>query len=257
MDKLLTIDGLNILRRVYEGNAGMDDSDEKAAKAALNAKSSFRKIFDTHKPTHALAAFDYGGTTWRHELYPEYRQARKPMPEPLRQVLPRFQDDLINMGIPVVSIPNVEADDVIGTVITRWCADNRGEAIVCSTDKDLHVLIALGALIWDHFKGEWHDRQWVKEKFGVDVEKLADYLALMGDATDGVPGVSKIGSKTAAKLLNAYHTLDGVFSGAGILMNPLGQKLRAEAGKARISRQLVQLKTDVQIGVTWNMLRCR
>lgn len=255
MGKLLIIDGLNIVRRVYEANSDAPDSDEKAAKALVNSLSSFRKMLGTHKPTHALAAFYFGGHTWRHDLYPTYRQDRRPMPDPLKQAMPEMHTMLADIGVAVVSVPGCEADDVIGTVTLRWLAEGRGEAIVSSTDKDLHVLIAQGAVIWDHFKGEWHDRAWVRNKFGVEVEMLADYLALMGDAADGVPGVSKIGAKTAAKLLNSYHTLDGVLAGAGILINPLGTKLRNEAGMARLSRQLVQLKTDVQVGVTWSMLR--
>jgi DNA polymerase-1 len=255
MNKLLIIDGLNIVRRVYEANANAPDSDEKAARAMVNAMSSFRKILGTHQPTHALAAFDFGGNTWRHDLYPQYRQDRKPMPDPLRAAMPGFHKSLTDIGLAVVCVPECEADDVVGAVTLRWLAEGRGVAVVCSTDKDLHVLIEQGALLWDHFKGEWHDRAWVKNKFGIEVEMLADYLALMGDATDGVPGVSKIGAKTAAKLLNSYKTLDGVLAGAGILMNPLGVKLRAEAGMARLSRQLVQLKADVRVGVTWSMLK--
>ena len=108
--------------------------------------------------------------------------------------------------------------------------------------------------MWDHFKGEWHDDAWVRNKFGVAPELLVDLLALMGDVTDGVPGVSKVGMKTAAKLLNAYGDLDAVMAGAGILKTPIGERLRAEREVLYLSRQLVQLKTDVRLGVTWNML---
>ena len=102
--------------------------------------------------------------------------------------------------------------------------------------------------MWDHFKGEWHDDAWVRNKFGVAPELLVDLLALMGDVTDGVPGVSKVGMKTAAKLLNAYGNLDAVMAGAGILKTPIGERLRAERDMLYLSRQLVQLKTDVRAG---------
>lgn len=253
MAKLLAIDGLNIVRRVYEASPE-PDSDLKASIALRHAFSSFRNVLDAHAPTHVLAAFDYGGETWRHALYPRYREHRAPMPAVLREALPEFQERLRAAGVPVAMLPGVEADDVVATCVMRWLQENRGEAIVATTDKDLHVLIAHGALVWDHFKNEWHDDAWVRNKFGVAPELLHDLLALMGDATDGVPGVSKIGMKTAARLLNAYGSLDAVMAGAGILKTPLGERLRAEREILYLSRQLVELKTDVRLGVTWKML---
>ncbi|MBC7686450.1 MAG: 5'-3' exonuclease [Bdellovibrionales bacterium] len=253
MGKLLAIDGLNIVRRVYEASPE-DDSADKAETALRNAFSSFRRLLDTHSPTHVLAAFEHGGPTWRHALYPRYREQRAPMPSFLREALPAFHERLAAEGLHVLMIPEVEADDVIATGVLRWLAEGKGDAIIASTDKDLHVLIANGALVWDHFKGEWHDDAWVRNKFGVAPELLLDLLALMGDVTDGVPGVSKVGMKTAAKLLNAYGDLDAVMAGAGILKTPIGERLRAEREVLYLSRQLVQLKTDVRLGVTWNML---
>ena len=253
MGKLLAIDGLNIVRRVYEASPE-DDSVDKAETALRNSLSSFRRLLETHSPSHVLAAFDHGGPTWRHALYPRYREQRAPMPSFLREALPAFHERLNAEGLHVLMIPEVEADDVIATGVLRWLAEGKGEAIIASTDKDLHVLIAQGALVWDHFKGEWHDDAWVRNKFGVAPEQLVDLLALMGDVTDGVPGVSKVGMKTAAKLLNAYGDLDAVMAGAGILKTPIGERLRAEREVLYLSRQLVQLKTDVRLGVTWKML---
>jgi protein Xni len=253
MAKLLAIDGLNIVRRVYEASPE-PDSPIKAATALRHALSSFRTVLDTHEPTHVLAAFDYGGTTWRHALYPRYREHRAPMPSDLRAALPEFQQRLTQAGMHPLCIPDVEADDVIGTGVLRWLAEGRGEAIVATTDKDLHGLVAHGALVWDHFANAWHDDAWVRQRFGVAPEQIVDLLALMGDVTDGVPGVSKVGMKTAAQLLNAYGDLDAVMAGAGILKTPLGERLRAERDILYLSRQLVELKTDVRLGVTWNML---
>src|SRR5471032_2520582 len=237
MGRLLAIDGLNIVRRVYEASPEPDGPEK--AEIALR---------------HALPAFDFGGNTWRHDLYAGYREARAPMPSALREALPGFYDKLRGVGLHVVSLPEVEADDVIGTVVLRWLADGRGEATVASTDKDLHGLIAQGARVWDHFKGEWHDHAWVEAKWGVPPEQLPDLLALMGDVTDSIPGVSKVGVKTAARLLRTYGTLDAIMAGAGILKDTLGETLRKEREMLYLSRQLVQLKTDVRVGVSWNML---
>jgi protein Xni len=253
MAKLLAIDGLNIVRRVYEASPE-PDSDLKASIALRHALSSFRNVLEAHAPTHVLAAFDYGGDNWRHALYPRYREGRAPMPSYLRDALPGFHQRLREVGLHVLAIPEVEADDVIATSVTRWLSEGRGEAIVATTDKDLHCLIADGALVWDHFKGEWHDDAWVRARFGVAPERMLDLLALMGDPTDGVPGVDKVGMKTAARLLNAYGDLDAVMAGAGILKTPLGERLRAGREILALSRQLVQLKTDVRLGVTWKML---
>jgi DNA polymerase-1 len=253
MSKLLAIDGLNIVRRVYEASAE-PDSDDKAASALRHALSSFRNLAGAHAPSHVLAAFDHGGPTWRHALYPRYREGREAMPACLRAALPAFYARLRELGMCVVVVPEVEADDVIGTCVMRWLNEGRGLAIVATTDKDLHGLIAHGALVWDHFKGEWHDDAWVRARFGVAPERMADLLALMGDVTDGVPGVSKVGMKTAARLLNAYGDLDAVLAGAGILKTPIGERLRADRAILDVSRQLVALKLDVQLGVTWNML---
>lgn len=253
MGKLLAIDGLNIVRRVYEANIE-PDSAAKAETALRHALSSFRKLLVTHEPTHVLPAFDFGGHTWRHDLYPRYRENREPMPEVLKERLPDFYVQLAALGLEVIEIPEVEADDVIATGVMRWLTEGRGDAIIASTDKDLHVLIAHGALVWDHFKSEWHDSKWVEQKFGVPPEKLADLLALMGDVSDSIPGVSKVGVKTAAKLLQSYGDIDRIMAGAGILKDALGERLRKDSAQLAISRQLVELKADVRMGVTWNML---
>ena len=253
MARLLAIDGLNIVRRVYEASPE-PDSAEKADIALRHALSSFKNLINGHAPTHILPAFDFGGPTWRHALYAGYREGRTPMPAALRAALPGLYDKLAGFGLTVLAVPGVEADDVIGTAVMRWLHEGRGDAVVASTDKDLHGVIAYGALVWDHFKSERHDRAGVERKFGVPPELLPDLLALMGDVTDSIPGVSKIGLKTGAKLLCAYGNLDAVMAGAGILKGPLGERLRKEREILYLSRQLVQLKTDVQLGVTWNML---
>ncbi|HWU97155.1 MAG TPA: 5'-3' exonuclease H3TH domain-containing protein [Oxalicibacterium sp.] len=253
MGKLLAIDGMNIVRRVYEANAETDLV-IKAEVALRHSLASFRKLLSMHQPTHVLAAFDFGGPTWRHALYPAYREHRDAMPQALKDGLPDFYAQLAGWGLQAVSVPEVEADDVIATAVLRWLGEGRGEAIVASTDKDLHVLIDAGAMIWDHFRSEWHDEKWVEEKFGVPPAQLAELLALTGDAADGVPGVSKVGVKTAARLLQNYGSIDRIMSGAGILKDAMGERLRKDSAQLEMSRKLVTLKTDVRLGVTWNVL---
>ena len=253
MGKLLAIDGLHIVRRVYEASTEPDGS-VRAEAVLRHSLSSLRRLLSTHQPTHVLPTFDAGGHTWRHDLYPKYREHRAPMPADLAEHLPDFYQQLSALGLTVVSVPGVEADDVIATAVLRWLGEDRGDAIIASTDKDVHRLIAQGALVWDHFKNEWHDHKWVEGKFGVPPEMMPDLLALVGDVSDGIPGVSKVGVKTAAKLLHSYGSLEGIMAGAGILKNPLGERLRKERELLDLSRKLVELKTDVRLGVTWKML---
>jgi DNA polymerase-1 len=178
------------------------------------------------------------------------------MPDELREVVPGFRERLTrDLGIPIACVPNVEADDVIGTVVTRWLTTKQAPVVVLSTDKDLATLMAQGALIRDHFKREWRDAAWVQAKFGVAPELLADLLALTGDSTDDIPGVEKVGVKTAAKLLNEYGSLETLLDNAGSIKGKLGQKLVEQADMARLSRKLVALDTAVRLGVTWNSLR--
>lgn len=253
--KLLLIDATHLLRRVYEANQEKNDLEKKARDGMRNAFASFRRLLDTQQPTHALAVFDHEGTNWRHALYPAYQANRKPMDDALKGRLPAFYDQLRKSGLRVVAVPDVEADDVIGTVARRWIDEARGEVVIATHDKDLHTLAAIGALIWDHFGEQWHDHDWIEQKFGVPARLLSDYLALMGDSTDGVPGVEGIGKKKAATLLNTYGDLDAVMARAGTLLNPVGALLRKGRANLTVSSQLVALKMDVQVGVSWKDLQ--
>ncbi len=269
MAKLLAIDGMALVRRIYEagvpsggapaGGANFSPPSEagqveQAEQAFASMRASFTRLLQQQAPSHVLLAFDAPGSTWRHELYPAYKAQRPETPALLRQGLPDFFALLQSWGLQVLCIPGVEADDVIATGVLRWLREARGAAVIASSDKDLHCLIADGALLWDHFKNEAHDRRWVEQKFGVEPELLVDLLAFVGDAADNIPGVPKIGVKTAAKLLRAYGSLEGVMAGAGILSDAMGQRLRAGREQLYLSRQLLTLKTDVTLGVSWKTL---
>jgi DNA polymerase-1 len=250
----LAVDGLSIVRRVFQAAKDEPDLAKRAEDAISSSCRTFRRLLETLAPSHVLTAFDAGGHTWRHDLYPRYREGRQSMPDELRAQLPNMMTRLQEMGVHSVQIPEVEADDVIATAVTRWLDKGYGQAIVATTDKDLHQLTALGAWIYHPFDSELRDAAWVGKKFGVPAALLGDYLALVGDGADDVPGVSGIGAKKAAELLRRYGSLDGVFAGAGILLDTVGRNLRKGKADALVSRQLVALKTDVVLGVTWKQL---
>lgn len=253
-NRLLLIDGLNLVRRVYEAQP-TEDSPEKANAAVRSSIASFKRALKEHNPTHVLAAFDFGGPNWRHRMFEGYREARRPMPDPLKAALPELYEKLEELGVPIICVPDVEADDVIAKVFKHWNTANKGPAIIVSTDKDLAALIAEGALVWDHFSKAWRDDEWLKKKFDVTASQLHDLLALMGDSTDGVPGVPGVGPKTAAKWLNQYGSLDQLIEHAAEVPGKIGETLRANIEVARRARELVGFKTDFTLGLTWGAIR--
>lgn len=254
MGRLLLVDGLNVVRRIYEANPA-PDSEEKAQAAVRASIGSFRRAREEHSPTHSLVAFDYGGQTWRHQLFPDYKKSRKPMPEQLRAVIPQIVEALDGLGLRSITVPGVEAEDVFATVSRVWAKTKQDDVVVLSTDKDLAALIAEGARVYDHFKPEWRDEAWVMERFGVPACLLQDSLALTGDQADDIPGVEKVGVKTAAAWLTQYGCLESVIRAAGELKGKAGANFRSQIDRARLSRALVGFKTDLSLGLTWNMLR--
>ncbi len=253
-EHLLLIDGLNIVRRIYEA-IQIPDSPDKAKRAIGSSVGSVRRALQEHNPTHVLAAFDHGGPTWRHALYGAYHSSRKPKPEPLKEAIPKIIKLIEDLGVCTIKVPEVEADDVIATVFGHWKARSHGRVTILSTDKDLASLVSEGARVFDHFGGSWRDEAWVVKKFGVDAARLQDLLALTGDATDDIPGVPGVGPKTAAKWLNEHGSLDVLIERAGAITGKAGEALRANIDQARLSRQLVEFKTDLSLGLTWKALR--
>ena len=200
-----------------------------------------------------MAVFDHGGRTWKHDLYAPYQAHRKPMPQPLREALPAIQLGLQALGLHSIAIEGIEADDAIATLAEKWCAASPQRVIIVSTDKDFLQLLSDRICIYDHFKGLWRDEAYVLEKFGVKPAQMGDLLALMGDAVDGIPGVPKIGQKTAAGLLRIHGHLDRVISNADKVEGQVGANLRQGIDLLRLSRKLVSFKTDTPLGLTWRM----
>lgn len=250
---LLIIDALNIIRRIYEAIPD-PDSAEKVADTLHSSLRSFNRARTTHRPTHAVAVFDHGGRTWKHDLYAGYQAHRKPMPQALRDGLLSIKQELHEMGLHWIAIEGIEADDAIAALVEKWCSARSERVIILSTDKDFLQLLNDQVCIYDHFKDVWRDAAYVQKKFGVTPSQMGDLLALMGDAVDGVPGVDKVGCKTAAMLLRTNGNLDRVIANADKVAGQVGAHLRQGIEAARLSRQLVSFKTDMPLGLTWNML---
>lgn len=251
MAKLLLIDGLNILRRCWEANPAAD-SVEKAESSASAATHSMRRALREDAPTHAIVVFDHGGPTWRHDLYSEYKAGRKPMSPYLYDELVLMKERMAQAGWALMAHPGEEADDTIWGVSAA--ARGEGEDVVVrSTDKDLVRLVEMGVRVNNHFDKEWRDVAWCEQKFGVHPRLLTDFLALMGDTTDNIPGVDKIGVKTAAKLLNQYGSLPQVLAAAaaGEVKGVVGARLVEQRDRALISLELASLRSKFSALDLW------
>lgn len=257
MTKLLLIDGLSVLRRVYEANPAQEKT-EKAQDACKKALSSFARIARAEMPTHALVCFDEAGKTWRHSLFEAYRCGRKPMDEELRIRIPQFRKDLRErLGLASVSKEGFEADDLVASATKAWrlTAPEGAGLVAYSTDKDIAVLGLVGAKVRHPFSGDELNEAWVKAKFNVNLGQLQDLLALAGDTSDSIPGAPGIGAKKGAALLAAHHTLEGVIEFAKSQKNATTKLLSESADKLRIFRKLVSLDDSVSLGLTWRDIK--
>lgn len=250
---LLGFDGYNIVRRVYGAVPG-EDNQEKVDGVLKSSLGSFKRALKDFDPTHVFAAFDHEGRTFRHDMYAGYKIGRKPMVDILRKAMPTFYSMLNDIGIPVICVEGVEAEDVIATASLKWVGAGKGRAIMASTDKDVAQLAAVGVEVRDQFQNMWLDEQWCQKKFGVPLALLGECLALMGDVTDGIPGVPKVGAKTAAKWLLEFGDIDGILANIDNITGTLKDRLRENTDSLLLSRALVTLKCDVVLNMTWNQM---
>ena len=190
--------------------------------------------------------FDPKGKTFRDDLYPEYKANRPPMPEELRGQIVPVHDFVRAMGMPLLIVPEMEADDVIGTLAREASAAGR-TTLICTSDKDMAQLVGPHVSLLDTMKGQELDRDGVIEKHGVAPELIVDYLALMGDKVDNIPGVPSVGPKTAAKWLNQYGSLDELMSRADEVKGKVGENLRDSLEQLPLSRTLTTIKCDVEL----------
>jgi DNA polymerase-1 len=248
---LLLLDGHSIVRRVYEArkanNPKGQDEQTIVESSMYSALMSIQRALDEHPTTHGLAVFDYGGENWRHRIYPEYKANREPTTPEFKAGVHTLRTRINRtLGLCETAIEDAEADDVITTVTRRW--DYRGPVTLLTTDKDLTWLVAHGVRIWNHFEGHWRDAEWCMRKMGVEPYQVLDYLALVGDKTDNVPGLHGCGPKTAAAWLEQYGTLENIIANADVIPGALGTKLKLGMDRLLMSRKLVSLASNINCG---------
>ena len=247
---LLLVDGSSYLYRAFHAmpdlRADRNDPNSQATGAIrgmVNMLTSLRRDWPT---AHAVCVFDAKGPTFRDAIYPDYKATRSPMPDDLRSQIEPIHRLVKLMGWPLLDVPGVEADDVIAT-LAHVAAQQGMQVIVSSGDKDLSQLVNERITIIDTMNGKKRDVAGVTEEFGVPPRLMIDYQTLVGDTVDNVPGVAKVGPKTAAKWLMEYGSLDALLAHANDIKGVAGENLRQARDWLATGRQLVSMKIDCDL----------
>ena len=243
---LLLVDGSSYLYRAYHAMAQLSAPDGAPTGAMYGVLNMLRRLRADYVHDYCAVVFDAKGKNFRHEMFPDYKATRPPMPNDLRPQAEALPDLVRLMGWPVLVIPQVEADDVIGT-LAKMASEAGWDVVVSTGDKDMAQLVNDRVTLVNTMSGETLDIEGVKEKFGVRPDQIRDYLALMGDKVDNVPGVEKCGPKTAVKWLEAYGSLTGVMEHAAEIKGKVGENLQAALPQLPLSYDLVTIKTDVDL----------
>ncbi len=243
---LLLVDGSSYLYRAFYAMTHLSAPDGTPTNAVYGVLNMLRRLRAEQPHDYCACVFDAKGKNFRHTLYPNYKATRPPMPDDLRPQADMLPELVGLMGWKVLKVDNVEADDVIGTLAVQ--AAEQGMNVVISTgDKDMAQLVNSQITLVNTMKNETLDSEGVAAKFGVRPEQIRDFLALMGDKVDNVPGVEKCGEKTAAKWLAEYGSLANIMERAGEFKGKIGENLRAALPQLPLSYELVTIKTDVDL----------
>jgi DNA polymerase-1 len=243
---LILVDGSSYLYRAFHALPPLNNSRGEPTGAVFGVLNMLQKFLREQAESNIVVVFDAPGKTFRDDLFAEYKAHRPPMPDDLRSQIEPLLAAVSALGLPMLRIPGVEADDVIGTLACRAAA--RGESVVISTgDKDMAQLVNDRISLINTMSNTRMDRDGVKAKFDVWPEQIIDYLALIGDSSDNIPGIDKVGPKTAAKWLATWPTLDDIIAHAAEISGKVGENLRAGLETLALSRQLATIRVDLDL----------
>ena len=245
-DPIILVDGSSYLYRAYHALPPLTNSKNQPTGAIKGVISMIKKILIDHPESPLAVVFDAKGKTFRHDMYSEYKANRPPMPEDLVQQIEPIHQIISLMGIKLIMITGVEADDVIGT-LAEQARQKKLNAVISTGDKDMTQLVCENVSVVNTMSGELLDESGVLKKFGVGPELITDYLALIGDKSDNVPGVDKVGPKTAVKWLNEYSDIQGVKENSESIGGKVGENLRSSIEMLDLAHELVKIKTDVEL----------
>ena len=245
-DPIILVDGSSYLYRAYHALPPLENSKNQPTGAIKGVISMIKRILIDHPESDLAVVFDAKGKTFRHDMYKEYKANRPPMPEDLVSQIEPIHKIIQLMGIKLIMISGVEADDVIGT-LAEQARKKKLDTVISTGDKDMTQLVCKNVSVVNTMTGELLDESGVKEKFGVPPEHITDYLALIGDKSDNVPGVDKVGPKTAVKWLDEYTNLENVIKNAESLGGKVGENLRSSIDTLKLAHDLVTIKRDVEL----------
>ncbi|AWC93017.1 TPA: DNA polymerase I [Morganella morganii subsp. morganii] len=257
---LILVDGSSYLYRAYHAFPPLTNSAGQPTGAMYGVLNMLRSLIMQYEPSHVAVVFDAKGKTFRDELFEAYKSHRPPMPDDLREQIAPLHDMVVAMGMPLLSVPGVEADDVIGTLAKQAAAE--GRAVLISTgDKDMAQLVTPDITLINTMNNTILGPEEVETKYGVPPSLIIDYLALMGDSSDNIPGVPGVGEKTAQALLQGLGSLDDIYADPGKIAGlsfrgakTLAPKMETNKEMAYLSYTLATIKTDVELDRTWDSL---
>ncbi|NCX74829.1 MAG: DNA polymerase I, partial [Proteobacteria bacterium] len=253
-DRVFIIDGSSYLYRAYHAMPPLSTSKGQPTGAIKGVTNMLMTLKKDSEGSPIIVVFDAKGKTFRSEIYKEYKANRPPMPDDLRKQLEPLKEICKAIGFPLIEISGVEADDVIATLVNK-AKEKNFKAVVSTLDKDLMQLVEdPNITIMNTMKHQIFTEDKVFEKFGVQPNQIRDMLALVGDSSDNIPGVPKVGQKTAAKWLNEYKNLDGIKDNAESIKGVVGENLRNSLADLERNVELVSLKDDVELGMDFHSL---
>ncbi len=246
MSPLILVDGSSYLYRAFHAMPALANSRGEPTGAVYGVTNMLRRLLAEYDSEHMAVVFDAKGKTFRDDIYPEYKANRPPMPDDLSRQIEPIHAIVRALGLPLVQVEGVEADDVIGTLARAAAAAGR-DAVISTGDKDMAQLVDGHVQLVDTMKDAIYDRGAVEAKFGVTPEQMVDYLALVGDTSDNIPGVPGVGPKTAAKWLQEYGSLDRIVAHVNDIGGRAGESLRGAIGHLPLARRLATIKCDVDL----------
>jgi len=244
--QVVLVDGSSYLFRAYHALPQLVSSKGQATGAVKGVISMIRKLIAEYPDSHIAVVFDAKGKSFRNEIYKDYKANRPPMPDELRSQIEPIHNIIRLMGLPILVVDHVEADDVIGTLATQATA-KKMDVLVSTGDKDMAQLVTPHVTLINTMTDTLMDGPGVEEKFGVRADQIIDYLALVGDTSDNIPGVPKCGPKTAVKWLQAFESLNGVMSNAESVKGKVGEYLRDSLEFLPMSYKLATIKKDLEL----------
>ena len=251
---LILVDGSSFLFRAYHAIPPLTNPQGEPTNAIYGVSNMLRKLIADYQSEYITVVFDAPGKTFRNDLYDQYKAHRPPMPEDLRVQIKPLHELIRNMGLPLIMESGVEADDVLGAL--AQFAEKHGFKVIISTgDKDMAQLVTENIILENTMSNTRMDIQGVIDKFGVKPEQIVDYLALMGDSSDNIPGIPKVGPKTAAKWLEEYQTLENLAANADKITGKIGESLRASLHQLPLAKQLTTIKCDLDLPYTMDDLK--